>query len=135
MRAWKWLGSEQLHEKAYEPIYPLAWQNEYLMRMMESLDGVALTSYVIGWLGSGWREVVEEFFGMCGSARGSKVLWLFIRDHLGLPAFPIDRHMKRALKEFGLPVDSWRMTDICERAGVDTNRLARALFSGRLVEP
>lgn len=76
-----------------------------------------------------WESVALEFFSMCGvSKEGTKTLWLFLRDVLGIPAFPVDRRVRRVLRASGLPTDSWVITRLCEKAGVRTNDLARACF-------
>jgi len=79
-----------------------------------------------------YEEVLQDFFGATGAdpERGSKVLWLFARDFLRLPAFPVDRWVGRALKDAGLPLDSFYMTKACLLAHVSPNKLSRALFGG-----
>jgi len=78
---------------------------------------------------------ISMLFSDCGvSPKGTKTLWLFVRDYLKLPAFPIDRWVQRNLKAIGLPTDSWKMVRLCEKAGVDCNRLARAFFQGAFKE-
>jgi endonuclease III len=79
---------------------------------------------------SAWIPILKELFSMSGvPEKGTKVLWLFARDFLQVPAFPIDRHVKRILAQYALPADSWKMTLICEQAEINTNQLARAFFA------
>lgn len=87
------------------------------------------------WLEKGkysWIVHIEEFFNLCGAnSKGTKVLWLFIRDFLKLPAFPIDRHVRRKLKEYKLPIDPIYIIGLCQKAGIDSNALNRSLFLGK----
>lgn len=76
-------------------------------------------------------ESIEEFFSMCGKkVDGTKVLWLFVRDFLKLPAFPIDRWVKRNLQSLGLPLGSWTMIKICQDLEIDPNKINRLFFHG-----
>lgn len=119
--------------------YPLEWQNRILLNMVRSLrrQGKTFSEVVCGWLDllilvgveKEWRTIPQELFSMCGvPEKGTKTLWLFVRDYFESPAFPIDRRVKAKLKQHGLPVDSWRMTELCVRAGIHTNDLARGMF-------
>ena len=137
----KWEGElhNVLHYDLKYGVFPFEWQHNYVQQMIIYLriNHVSLTNMVVRWLSDKdeWRNHIKEFFHMCdASDKGSKVLWLFVRDFLKLPAFPIDRHVSRNLKELGLPMDSWLMVELCEKAGVDTNKIARGLFSGTLKE-
>jgi hypothetical protein len=78
-----------------------------------------------------WKENINEFFDMCGTTNGTKVLWLFVRDYLQFPAFPIDRWIKKFLKKYNLPQDSWYMINICLEAGINPSHLNRSLFYGK----
>ena len=79
-----------------------------------------------------WRKAVANVFARAQvPAKGTKVLWLWIRDFLNLPAFPIDRWVKRNLDAYALPADSWYLTQACLLAGVDPNPLARSFFTAR----
>lgn len=40
----------------------------------------------------------------------------------------------RHLRAAGLPADSWKMIRLCEKAGINCNRLARAFFQGAFKE-
>jgi hypothetical protein len=66
---------------------------------------------------------------MCGvGPEGKKCLWLFARDYLQLPAFPIDRHVERFVKEVGLKRDEWYIIKLCRMAGLDPSKINRSLF-------
>lgn len=78
-----------------------------------------------------WIPPIKEFFQFAGSPEGTKVLWLFVRDFLLLPGFPIDRWVARNLKKHGFPEDAWYMTRACIKAGVSPNILNRVFFLKR----
>lgn len=118
---------------SWEP-FPLAWQNLYLRNMIQALNEIQ-TNFrfkCIQWSfhTKRWSEQVLELFEMCGiGPEGRKCLWLFARDFLGLPSFPIDRHVERALDEVGLPKkDVWYIIELCHKAGMDPSALNRSLF-------
>lgn len=127
--------------------YPLTWQTKIVNSMIESLRDIPDLTFsaccdrwweiVIQGDTCMWESIALEFFDMCGvSKKGTKTLWLFLRDVLGIPAFPIDRRVRRVLQANSLPTDSWVITRLCEEAGVRTNDLARACFiHGEVVEP
>lgn len=75
-------------------------------------------------------EQVATWFKECGCEpdKGAKVLWMFLRDWLGVPSFPIDRHVGAWLREHGFPVDSRRMVELCGAACVPASDFARRLF-------
>lgn len=117
-------------------VYPLAWENKFLSSMIASLkeEGISFTKKCKEWKKSkSWTSVEEsllELFDMCGTSnKGPKVLWMFARDFLGLPAFPIDRHVHRNLVHYNLPVDSWEITRISFEAKLDCNDLNRRFFT------
>lgn len=114
--------------------FPLDWQNLYLRNMIMALNEQKATFSFkcTQWTfhTKKWREQLLEFFKMCGVGyEGRKCLWLFTRDFLGLPSFPIDRHVERALAEVGLPKkDVWYIIELCHKAGMDPSALNRSLF-------
>lgn len=114
--------------------YPLSWQNLYLRSMVMSLAEQKATfkSKCTEWFfyTQKWQQHLLELFSMCGvGPEGRKCLWLFARDFLGLPSFPIDRHVERALEEVDLPKkDAWYIIELCHKAGMDPSALNRSLF-------
>lgn len=64
------------------------------------------------------------FYSSCGSAMGPKVLSLFCRDALKVPAFPIDRHVKRHLEKWNLPVNENALIRICQLADLSPREVA-----------
>jgi len=128
--------------------FPLDWQNKianHLITELHLIQDLRFWNCMDRWwemlsleteYDDYWESVALEFFSMCGvSKKGTKTLWLFLRDVLGIPAFPVDRRVRRVLRASGLPTDSWVITRLCEKAGVRTNDLARACFvHGETVE-
>lgn len=118
--------------RIHQRVFPLDWQNKFLDNMVSSLKTVhtsfALKAYE--WKDTTkWERAVGQLFSMCGvGENGSKVLWMFARDFLKLPSFPIDRHVERALDEVGLPKSSWYIVELCKIAKVDPSDLNRRLF-------
>lgn len=139
-RAIQWLDDRDLGSilpRQFQNIYPLEWQNTMLLNMINSLNRLQIQFSTLCniWTEkskNSWITPIEEFFNLCGSnPNGTKVLWLFVRDYMKLPAFPIDRHVRRKLKEFKLPCDPLYIIDLCQKVGIDPNKLNRALFAGK----
>jgi hypothetical protein len=120
-------------------VFPLAWQNKFLNNMVASLKELSIpfTAKCRSWRTTNdWKKAVIEFFSMCGvGENGSKVLWLFVRDFLELPAFPIDRHVERSLQKVGLISDAWHIIKLCELMRIDPNNLNRRLFVAEAENP
>lgn len=121
-------------------VFPLEWQRAYARSVIRRLvveDITFLNRYEewrarVAEASCVWPRVLEELFRMCDAKpNGSKVLWLFARDFLKVPAFPIDRWVARNLKKHGLPANPWYLTHACLQAGVDPNELARAFYTQR----
>jgi len=120
--------------------FPLDWQNEMVNSLNQYLNRSRppLTMYRL------CRDVLTKidpaspisarthFYRVCGRPHGTKVLSLFLRDHLEVPSFPIDRHVGRMLKELGLPTKEDALLDACQQNGVDPIRVARNLGTTRL---
>lgn len=143
-KALDWLDNKDLRDIKYKylsdfNIYPLNWQNYMLYSMVRSLKSKDITflNQCSKWeknrnnWNNNWKENINEFFDMCGTTNGTKVLWLFVRDYLQFPAFPIDRWIKKFLKKYNLPQDSWYMINICLEAGINPSHLNRSLFYGK----
>lgn len=137
MTAIKWFRSHGYRDlsdvKRLSDIFPLDWQNDHLSSLVSSLrkKGITFKKQCNLWREDLWISSLAELFKMCGVPdRGTKVLWLFARDFLEIPSFPVDRWVERRLASLGLPADSWYMTFACIRAGVNPNVLARTMFAG-----
>lgn len=147
----KWLGNRDLIDMRYphRQLFPFKWQNYMLFCVISSLNqkyGITFKDVCNRWMSNIegvyrytrkpdqpiWIKNIEDFFYICGrSPNGTKVLWMFVRDFLQLPAFPIDRHIHRTLYGYGLPCDSWKMVKLCREVNIDPNELNRRLFPGR----
>jgi hypothetical protein len=115
-------------------LYPFEWQNNHLTNTVRHLISLDKTfrSLCDLYHSYKWEVVLNDLFATAGvKSKGTKVLWMFARDFLNVPAFPIDRWVSRKLKEHDLPNDSWKMTELCLEAGVNPNELNRALFPGK----
>ena len=132
----------QLHPELTRHVYPLLWQNDHLRRLVAALREKERT--FSAWCSraifegldyegrpGAWENYLAELFQMCGvKEKGTKVLWMFARDFLGYPAFPIDRHVRRHLEARKLPTDPWYISRSCLAGGVPAAELNRAMFSG-----
>lgn len=117
-----------------QKVYPSDWQNKFLFNMIKSLhvNSDMFEALCLHWkISNDWRGSLQDLFYRCGSNKnGSKVLWLFARDYLNIPSFPIDPTIKRALKAHKLPTCPWEMTELCLEAEVNPNILNRKMFLG-----
>jgi hypothetical protein len=128
------LSEINLHE--FTGIYPFDWQDNHLWSVVDYLQRTDPTTF--SELCSRWREpfsydeALQHLFQVaCVRPKGTKVLWMFARDFLKIPAFPIDRWVARKLTEYGLPKDPWVMTEACLMAGVSPNELNRSFFPAK----
>lgn len=134
-KAIQWTGGRDLRWCDDCDAFPLNWQNATVNHLIAVLRArnVTFSTRIVDYSKTPHGDCL--LFEDCGvGAKGTKTLWLFVRDYLGHPAFPIDRWVRRNLKAAGLPVDSWKMIGLCKKAGVDTNRLARAFYQGAFKE-
>jgi len=119
----------------FKPAYPLVWQNQMVFNVADNLRkgtcGIGtFANFCEKWKNStDWAKSTREFFKMCGQEdKGTKVLWLFTRDYLELPSFPIDRHVESFLKKLELPTNPWYITELCRSVGIDPGALNRHIF-------
>lgn len=114
-------------------IFPLKWQNDMLRSMIVFLQQGrgprvgAMPSLVSELRSMDPFEARQAFYRAAGQPRGTKVLSLYLRDYVGIPCFPVDRHVRRTLEIVGLPADEHALIDICRRANVDPIVVARFL--------
>jgi len=116
--------------------FPLVWQNKYLFNMVKYLQENDLTMeeycerLICG------HPIVDRYnphsrkflYEACGQPKGIKVLSLFCRDALKIPAFPIDRHVRKYLIEQNLPVNEDDMIELCFQANLDPNLVATGVI-------
>lgn len=137
--ALEWFYSYQVSDLRHIPskreeIYPLSWQNKYLYNMIDSLkeEKDLFEALCLHWkISNNWKESLEDLFRRCGARKkGSKALWMFARDYLNIPSFPIDKITKITLEKYKLPVCPWEMVELCQEAEVSPNALNRKMFLG-----
>ncbi len=115
--------------------FPLDWQNKYLYNMVKYLQDNELTmeEYCNGLIDGSpfavnyYLHNREFLYQACENPKGIKVLSLFCRDSLKVPSFPIDRHVRRYLKEQGLPQTEAEIVNICLDIDIDPILLATAI--------
>lgn len=135
--AWyKQHGGEGLTSMPLEEPYPLEWQNNMLQAGIKSSgERVCFEVDCVTWRladerGRPWRETMESILRYFGwrAGNGPKVIWLFARDFLMVPSFPIDRHVARNCRQLDLPPSPWSMVELCLKAGLDAGEMGRLFF-------
>lgn len=112
--------------------FPLTWQTLHLRNIVVSL----WKKKSIFWMMTeemkvfaDWKLSTGHLFDMARvSPNGTKTLWLFVRDYLNLPAFPIDRWVKKWIDKRALTANPWTMVDICLTHNVNPSALNRSIF-------
>ncbi|HEC72412.1 MAG: hypothetical protein ACTSW7_01540 [Candidatus Thorarchaeota archaeon] len=146
LRCFKNLGIEDLRDIPMETEidwYPFKWQNEYVVMaasLVKMERGLTFEKYC--------ERVSEEgldnqfFYDMImvcskdtNKKKYSKALSLFVRDKLKLPAFPLDRHVKRVLDDFEIPHDEEFVINLCKEHGVNPSQLNRWIFKQKSSNP
>jgi len=103
--------------------YPLTWQNSMVQHLHEYLQEQrkTMTDFCAS------LKDPKALYAAAGCPKGTKVLSLFVRDYLGLPAFPVDRHVRRVLKEFNLPCKEDELVALCDSMDYDASKVASLL--------
>lgn len=110
------LGDKDLSVATITP-FPLDWQNRFLSSMQGFLRE---TSQTMEEVCVGFKGVDRTYlYRAAGCPKGAKVLSLFCRDKLHIPAFPVDRHVRRVLQEHGLPTKEAELIALCATEGLD----------------
>ncbi len=128
-------GMDFVPEHIIIKCYPLDWQNKYLYNMIKYLqeNNITMDEYCNNLIDGSpvsdkYDPHIREFlYQACGNPKGIKVLSLFCRDALDIPSFPIDRHVRRYLKEQNLPTNEREMVDLCFSANLDPNLVATGI--------
>lgn len=118
--------------------YPLSWQNDILSKIVFNLHERNIKFLTLCKKLKFKKFPIADFYtGICGVPIGTKVISLFLRDALDLPRFPIDRWVRRFLKEHSLPVDEEFMVNLCKMAGINASDFNRYIvnqnFSGNAI--
>ncbi len=100
--------------------FPLQWQKNIVQNLTNNLKSTFNTF-------CNKLYSRKMLYNACGvSSKGVKVLSLFCRDYLKFDAFPIDRHVKRLLKDNKLPTTEDEMIYLCSLSGLFPNKVATA---------
>lgn len=106
--------------------YPLKWQNDFLFTTVRSLLKINGPTFQ-GFCSDLAPEYALSNIRKLARTKNAKVISLFCRDALQVPSFPIDRHVRRKLKELELPTDEDTMIKICTDVGIDPRLVAVAM--------
>lgn len=120
--------------------FPLDWQNEMLNALSASLQAQrhgqavngALVTFVSELRDMEPAKARSTFYEACGRPGGTKVLSLYLRDFVGVPCFPIDRHVRRFLEAENLPTREDQLLRLFSKANVDPIPVARFLGTKKL---
>lgn len=118
-----------------DEMYPLDWQKRLLKAAWDYSNSFEENPY---WDVQGRRPPRHRYLklaSMFGLSKTPKVLGMYARDYLLADAFPIDRHVRKMLKEHGLPTTEPEMLDIFLLAGLSPREYARALFLSKSSNP
>ena len=117
-----------------EQWFPLGWQNRMLSSLTVTLKTLQTSMFHFGAALQGMEPVKARttFYDACGSPEGTKVLSLFLRDFVGVPCFPIDRHVRRELLLLCLPTKEVDLLAAFTDVGVDPIPAARMLGTSKL---
>lgn len=110
--------------------YPFEWQNRFVRHLSGHLRASKYTMH-------DWCTLLKQmpdnaearrlFYLSCNTGpKGVKVLSLFVRDKLKIPAFPIDRHVRRLLVANQLPTHENALVRLCADSGYDACKVARS---------
>lgn len=120
------------------PWYPLDWQNKMLDKMVRllQLNDIFFKEYCEWLINTADGQYSRaRFTSDMGYKKLPKVLSLFVRDKLKLPAFPLDRHVKRVLDDFEIPHDEEFVVQLCKKASVNPSQLNRWIFGQKSSNP
>jgi hypothetical protein len=110
--------------------YPVPWQRAHLTRLVGFLQSNDLSFDQLCTLlreaGPGLSlAILEDAF----QTTNTKIPACFLRDHLRYDLFPIDRRVEEVLDSYGIPPDSWLLSEVCRRLALPTRVFARATWS------
>lgn len=109
--------------------FPLEWQRSKIKYIIQYLQHHSWTmdQFIISL--KDMTHPVKILYDITHTKNRAKVLDLFVRDYLKLPAFPIDRWVARRLREYNLPQNENYMIELCNIAKLDASYVARAFVS------
>lgn len=116
------VGDMDLSDCDSVPSYPLVWQNSMVQHLHDYLKvRTTMTAFCAG------LQDPRDLYAAAGCPKGTKVLSLFARDYLELPAFPIDRHVRRLLQAHQLPCREDVLIALCRYLGFHPSDVAQLL--------
>ena len=116
--------------------YPLQWQNTLVENMARYLHegGWTMTTFGLALRGLAsydrWAEALDLLHFAANHGRRTKVVSLYARDFLLIPAFPVDRHVRRILQANDLPTREGELVSLCMRHQLNPCSISRAFFYG-----
>lgn len=131
-KALELMGKDDLRSEILlqDDLFPLKWQNmivsemgRYLREKNWRFDIAVYSIIPMNGIEPTEMQIKFLFLGLADY----KVVQMFIRDYLQADAFPIDRHVKKFLKDNGLPVNTYEMIKLCNNNGINPNVLNRAI--------
>jgi hypothetical protein len=121
-------------------IYPLSWQNKYLSQAInigkKYLGGFNVYCDILihKFQPDDVRKVFYNEFGI-QQDKHVKCISLFVRDKLKCPAFPMDRHVERILKQLQIQRNEDRVIKICKDFNINPNKWSSWLFRDKSENP
>ncbi len=114
-------------------LFPLDWQNSFVRTAITvTRSGYNSWAEFAESLADAPEQAHDRLAAVCGARGTPKVLSLFLRDFVHIKSFPVDRHVRRALEEVGLPTNERTLLDMCAAEGVDPTPIARMLVGERI---
>ena len=110
--------------------YPLNWQNQKVKDLIKYLNYFSYNMNDFATVLKNSLNPLDLLYSSTNTKGRAKVLDLFARDYLKISSFPIDRHVKRILKENGFPINEKYMINLCKEADLNASYVARVFVSG-----
>jgi hypothetical protein len=114
--------------------FPLIWQNDFVNAIIHYLQLNNKTMHhfcneltISEFYYPNFYNIRNILYNACNCPNGAKVLSLFCRDSLKIPCFPIDRHVRKWLKEHNLPQKENEMVKLCEENSIDPRLFSLAI--------
>lgn len=115
----------ELKEREITLIFPLEWQHKYLRLAMRYARACGGWDYACSRM-RGRKLDIAEIFEV---RKPPKVLSMFVRDFWLRDAFPVDRWVRRKLKEFELPTQERKILALFAELGLSPREYARGIFT------
>lgn len=129
------LGTRDISNLTQEDIdamaMPLDWQRSRVKNLRDYLvkSGQSFAQFVRNLRGVPPSKAITLLYQALGAKSRTKTIDLFARDVMCLDVVPIDRHVRRVCKKFGLKADEPYLIKLAQRAGIKPRFLARLLVA------